>query len=678
MITVAQLKTRAWKCYREPMVLDLEPKAYAITARKDGDAESSNWGGKSSLEEAIDFALYGRLVPEFRARKKGWISKGEKSGEVELTLSDGSRIQRSQTLTGSERLWYYPPGDPTKGATQDAAQQAIDQLVGLSREDFAATRYFRQGEMARLITLDPGPRLDLVAGWLRLGPLQDCEDAAGGVLREVARRRDDASGKARAADDEIARLYERVGLTDAYVLGSGPLDLESAVAAAEVVLREADLEVSVAREGVRGDREREAARAAAEAYERVVEQGTALAEQLHGEMGLGEGERVGAAGLALRAQKLASDLVAADDALRIATEAQGAASREAGTRRSLLAGEFDGQCPLAGAPCPARTFVDAEGRKGRAAFDRASQALRAAAAARDEAAGVRREAEVRARAHEQGARRLGELRAEAARLKPAHERWEALSAASAGAEEARAALARAEADHTAARAQVAALQMVAQQIAEASRRRDEARGEAVRLERAVRTAAAAVSVFGKGGAQRRLAEGVLAEIQDRACDMMARAGIPLGVEIRWSREGSGVATTCGACGDAFPKSERVKVCGRCGTERGANVVNRLEVEPSAQSGGARDLVGIFVQLAAAAWLVEDRGSQWGSVMLDEPTATLDAAMRKCLTSHLPAILAESGCEQSFVISHHVGTLDSLPGRIQVVSEGGWSRASVVA
>ncbi len=247
MLTIARLRLKAWKCYREEVVLDLEAKPYAIFARVAEDEQRSNWAGKSSLCEAVDFALYGRLVDEFKSRKRGWISRGEKSGEVDLTLSDGSRIVRSQTLVGSEKLWYFPPGKPNEGAVQAAAQQKIDELVGLSREDFAVTRYFRQGEMARLITLDPGPRLDLVAGWLRLGPLQDCEDEAAGVLRELARRRDEASGKARAADEEIGRLYERVGLGDACALGSGPEDIGEEQACAESAEERARAAVDAAR-----------------------------------------------------------------------------------------------------------------------------------------------------------------------------------------------------------------------------------------------------------------------------------------------------------------------------------------------------------------------------------------------------------------------------------------------
>ena len=209
-LTIAEIGLRNWKCYRGEQRLHLEAKAYGVFAREVGNPDRSNFLGKSSIIEAIDYALTGRL-PEDAHRKIDVISRGEKSMEVDLLLSDGSRIKRSQTLTGSERIYYFPPNEPTKGATQAKAQEAIDALVGLGAKDLEATRLFRQGDMARLVKLDPGPRLDLVAGWLRLEKLQECEDAALSALREVWRRRDAAYAQVNAANEEAAKYVAGAG-----------------------------------------------------------------------------------------------------------------------------------------------------------------------------------------------------------------------------------------------------------------------------------------------------------------------------------------------------------------------------------------------------------------------------------------------------------------------------------
>lgn len=681
MITIERLRLLNWKPFRGEHILDLEAKPYAVFAREAGNAERSNALGKSSLVEAVDFALYGRLADEFKARKRGWISRGEKSGEVDLSLSDGSRIVRSQSLSGSERLWYFPPGAPDKGAVQAAAQQRIDELVGLSRDDFAATRYFRQGEMARLITLDPGPRLDLVAGWLRLGPLQECEDESSGVLRDIARRRDAASAEARAAEDAEVAEYRRAGLEDAFALGSGPRDLELAVAYEVGRQVTAQAAIDASQEALAKDAEREGARAAAEAYERVVADGTRIGAEVGG--------LVAGAGLAQVGGKLDRATIEAalvvlrgrvsetDEASRSALNTAGLAKEESRAKVALVTGQFDGRCPLLGEECPAREHVERRGRTMHAEDRKANDAYLQARDVSAAADGARREAARRLEDLESKARRLGELRAEAARLKPAHERWQALSEHAGETAASRAALEQGRAELRSAQEREAVLRGCERGVEASRERAAAARGEAERLERSVRVAAAAVAIFGRGGAQRRMAEDALTEIQDRACEMLAGTGITLSVEVRWSREGSGVAATCAACGEPFPRSEKVKACARCCADRGPLIINRLEIEPSAQSGGARDLCGIFVQLAAAEWLVADRESRWGTAMLDEPTASLDADRRRALASHLPAILRESGCSQALVIAHTREILGSLPGQIEVLSEGGWSKARVV-
>ena len=650
MITITQLRLENWKCYRGETVLNLEPQAYAVLAREDANPGWSCWLGKSSLVEAIDFALYGRLAEEFKHRKKGWISRGEKRGEVSLVLSDGSIVRRSQQASGSERLFYFPPGSPTEGAVQAEAQKAIDNLVGLSEEDFTATRYFRQGEMSRLIVLKPEQRLDLVAGWLRLEALQGCEDDAAGALLELVRRRDAAASTRAAAGAMIAQLLERAGAKDARELDALIVGVEVMLQDAEEVLRTAS--AKGARNAERAELEQHAQR-----YARIVREGTELRAALDA---------------GRTADSLRAEIDERTDALRLLGERKGVAEREAGAKRMLVRGSFDGTCPLVGERCPSVPFVT--GGRDRNGVN-AQAADGAAAAAREEYEGAARalagiREEFRIRGVEEAS--LERLREEGRRLKPLAARYEALPPPEGGED-----IPALESARATAMLRLATLGAAAEAVATQRDAAAAAMAEEAKLEVAVRTAAAAVAVFGKAGAQRRMAEGALSEIEERACEMMAGAGIALRVKVQWSREGSGVASTCAACGSAFPRSERVKVCERCGGARGANLVHKLEIEPSAQSGGARDLCGIFVQLAAAAWLVEDRGARWATALLDEPLAALDAHHRRALAAHLPGILRDSGVAQCLVIAHHDGFLDALPGRILVESKDGWSTARVV-
>jgi hypothetical protein len=183
----------------------------------------------------------------------------------------------------------------------------------------------------------------------------------------------------------------------------------------------------------------------------------------------------------------------------------------------------------------------------------------------------------------------------------------------------------------------------------------------------------AAVIFGKGGAQRKVAEGALGEIEAVANERLRECGIDLSVGVRWSREGQGLARACEACGEAFPASARAKVCARCGAGRGQQVINRLELELSDRSGAAEDLVGVAVQLAASAWLRRGRGSTWGVALMDEPFSACDRHNRKALAGHLGAMVRGCEFEQALVISHAPDASDLFPGRIEVLVKSDGAR-----
>ena len=64
-------------------------------------------------------------------------------------------------------------------------------------------------------------------------------------------------------------------------------------------------------------------------------------------------------------------------------------------------------------------------------------------------------------------------------------------------------------------------------------------------------------------------------------------------------------------------------------------------------------------------------------MIDEPTGAMDAANRRAFAGKLPAMLGGIGFTQSLVIAHYSETLASLPGRIEIISDGRRSVARVV-
>jgi ABC-type nitrate/sulfonate/bicarbonate transport system ATPase subunit len=107
------------------------------------------------------------------------------------------------------------------------------------------------------------------------------------------------------------------------------------------------------------------------------------------------------------------------------------------------------------------------------------------------------------------------------------------------------------------------------------------------------------------------------------------------------------------------------------------LIDRPHVQLSDVSGAARSLGGVALQLAACRWLLRERMSSWSTVVVDEPYGDLDPRHRRALSGHLVGLL-RSGFMQSFVISHSPDTTNALPGRIEIVSDGGRAMARVVA
>jgi DNA repair exonuclease SbcCD ATPase subunit len=652
VITIAQLGMRNWICFKGSQTLKLTPTFYAVVAEEPGDPERSNWHGKSSLLAAIDWALWGRK-PEHVRTKGDLITWGEKSMEVALDLSDGHQIKRTLGSSAPEKLYLFEPGkSPEQALMGDEAQAAIARVIGLSKEDFLLC-YVTQGAMARMVHMDPGPRMDVVGSWIGLGPLEACEDEAAGVLGEFSRRID---AKRREKDAALAVIAA------ADPEASSARTFDARIFAASEEIAERARECTTLREAREKEREREQLEGAAVRYDAIVREGSELAKSLAGVTDL-------------------KFLVAAEQAAGITA---GVAGREhdrvrdrTSARFVVSAGRFDGTCPIAGKACPTPEFVTRETLSNVTQRDADAKELEQRERVRTARVEEHHQAREAVRRREHAEQRLRDLREEARRLKLQKEKFEALGGALAPSHD-MSAISSAELALEQVRRHHAVLVGAAQQIAAKTAQVEVFDGELVQLEAAARVAGAAVAIFGKGGAQRRMAEGALADMEERAnADVLGAAGVALSVKVVWSRETQGLAAACGQCGAAFPASRRARQCERCGAERGPQLQNKLELEPSARSGAADDLAGFAFQVGASAWLREDRLAGWGVAMLDEPLGQCDVANRKLVSAHLPGILARAGFGQGLVIAHHASILDALPSRIRIVSDGKHSTASVV-
>jgi DNA repair exonuclease SbcCD ATPase subunit len=632
---IARIEIVNFKCFPE-VVLDLQPTVYAIAARHANDPGRSNWSGKSALVGAIRFALYGSHDAEMDDQ---WITDGAKEGVVKLTFDDGSRIARSRKRGRSTQLEYYAAASAPV-AKQNEAQILIDRAMGIGEIDFLATCFFEQKQMSRFITATPADRLEAIRSWFQLEKLETCEanarDGATAILTTIG-----IVQQHMANSVNLIRMHLGADLTLA--------DLESRVPQLQQSIVACKAELPKLQEEFEGIQH--AARA-----QTLLDEGSAIAE---------EGKLL----VAARTATSEADLDRATRELDSASGLKAQAKRDHDAKRLLAKGAFDGRCPIAEIECPVRAKINADRENGRA-LEKAAQEIAGKAIAAYEIKRCEYErVNAKYRAGLQREARITALRERVASIKKQRAIEIALSHQG-HIDEAREKILKMQnvlADTSAA---LISLQRSITFVVSAQTDVSKFEVQLIDLQKKLDLAREVIVVFGKQGAQRRVAEVALARIEEGANEMLRACAIELRVDLRWSREGSGLAKTCDACGAPFPATRTVKECERCHTARGPNLVNKLEVVRSNKSGAADDLAGAAIQLTASAWLRAARDAEWSVAVLDEPLGALDETNRRSFGAHLATMLrGHHGFAQAFVIAHSPDTLNSLPGRIEIVSSG---------
>lgn len=642
---IASVTLHNWMCFAGQQTINLDNKAYAVIAQRPDDPERSNWSGKTAFLEAMRFALTGWLNKDRGPGAKSWITDGEKEGGVTVVLDDGTTITRHRKRSTTVTLSLPETKHESIQLKGDEAQAAIDRIIGLDANDFPVTCYFQQRQMARFILDEPSERMAYVSAWLRLEALEESEG--------------EMSSKVSALISEIDPLRLRMSVLETEVQRAAPTAEELTDMSAQRIAIEAEL--TAVRKKYAQFTESQQAQDTIRRFDALVAEGRTLKAEIDA--------------VDTRALEVAYD--AAESVLK-AVEAEIAVTAEDMRAKRDRGHDFDGKCPVIDSPCPARDHVNACSKERTQLFNVAIKTNQVAKAKLEAAQAAERAARQQLQAQQRRIERIDNIRDQAKRLQPAYIELKKLPPPPDREEieqEAKEVQQRLQSVVEKETAVKMAIDVVKRHVAEHER----IEAQLVGLEKQLAVYREAAAIFGKQGAQRRVAETALAEIEQAANESLAECGIDLKVEIQWAREGSQIAKTCDSCGKPFPTSARIKTCDRCGAARGPNYVNKLEVVLSDRSGAAEDLAGATIQLAASNWLRSDRDSQWSTAFIDEPFGQLDASNRRVFAAHLATLLGSRySFSQSFVIAHHSSVLDALPGRILIENDGKHSKIRVVS
>jgi len=640
-----ELKLKNLYCFKGEHHVSLEPTVYAVMAQADDNPDRSNWLGKSTFLLAFAYALFGWHT---KRTDSEIITTGEDECSVMLRLNDGSIIERTKCVDRSEQLKFIAPGK--KPITQVQAQKAIEQHLGVSKDNFFAMHFFEQKRIGALVTAKGAERVNIIEGWLaeELDPIMRLNDAAAKAHKKVSLELSDLERElAELKEDWRKLVIELVGNEDSTI------DVKETI---EFMLEQA----KVAYES----KKKELVNARKVATEEEV-QNRLLVEKLEK---AAEYKAIVEKGLEVRTE---FDLLPADaqakfeNAQGISTAAMSLHQEALKELRQIESGNyvFDGQCPIACKACPSKPWVD-EQATSETAIASARIKARDAARRRQETELVTKVAQTEAIKRAALEIQLTALRAKAEQLVDVAEEVEVAEAE--------------DKKPSKANERVVALETALEELADKVRQLSEdkdwamkAIGRVLELETNINRTkekraltVEAVQLTGRTGAQQAIQEIVMAKIESKANDILTKASIPLQIDIKWEQETNGLAKVCPTCGTAFPTSQRAKSCETCGSIRGPNVQSKLLIEPTNRSGAAEDLAGVALGIAASRWLRTHRGSKWSTVFIDEPFGSLDAHNRSALGSHIASML-RSEFSSAFVVAHERSVLMAMPAQLNI-------------
>lgn len=197
-------------CYRD-VSLDFDAGITVIAG--------SNGSGKSSLLESVFFALYGsKAGPAMDRSLSDVLRLGTEEGSVRLDFHYCGRDyaaqmglkQRGDRVVGEREGCRLTRDDGQEWVGVKDVAAAIEELFGMTADDFTNCVYVRQGEIDRLIRAGEEERRGMIDRLLRLEKLDRYTSRAKeGARRAINRKLDVLKHLARDFDKQIRKLEEQ-------------------------------------------------------------------------------------------------------------------------------------------------------------------------------------------------------------------------------------------------------------------------------------------------------------------------------------------------------------------------------------------------------------------------------------------------------------------------------------
>lgn len=190
-------------------------------------------------------------------------------------------------------------------------------------------------------------------------------------------------------------------------------------------------------------------------------------------------------------------------------------------------------------------------------------------------------------------------------------------------------------------------------------------------------------MFGRNGIPSLEIENSFQIVEDEINTILKELDATLAVIFKPYRELSTYETHCVSCGWAFPKGYRKKECEQCNEERRKkrsdeiilNVIEKGNERPfSVCSGGLKTLVSTAVRTALAMLLKRSGSCNLNILFLDEIDSALDQEFKEKIKDLVVNVLHKKlGFNQIFWISHDKGIIDQIPKILMVKGYENYSK-----